>query len=194
MGIWIRHHAITTTVVGLDLQNSAEILCHWSTPMIPLCIGWGYKPTESSESLWTRPLGLSFVVPALKICSIPKFFYGYGGPSHVDWINFTIGINTSSPPKFLTLATARAHRDRTLRDHYCFVDGDVELHNAESTGGFICYCCSWECKPFSSDRTEAMRRPMRQVQSCSGGRGRQHVTLPGLLPPHGDGGGDAWCK
>ena len=53
----------------------------------------------------------------LKIYAIPKFLYGE--PFYVDWINFTIGINTSSPPKFFTLATARDCHNRTPWDHHC---------------------------------------------------------------------------
>jgi len=55
MGIWSPHHAVTTTLVGPDLESHQ--LRSWITAgcqMIPSCSGWGSHPTWNDSHIHSK--------------------------------------------------------------------------------------------------------------------------------------------
>ncbi len=115
------------------------------------------KPCSSSpHASPARPLGLSSVVLTQRAVPPQNFVWG-ALVCRLNNLYLKELIHLLLPN--LPLAQGWSPPNRTLLYHHCFADGDVEvleLHNAESTGGLICYRCLWECKPFSSGKSEAM--------------------------------------
>ena len=51
MGIWIHHHAVTTTLVGPDSKSQLKSWVTAWCQMKPLCSGWGSKHTWNASRL-----------------------------------------------------------------------------------------------------------------------------------------------
>jgi hypothetical protein len=54
MGLWSLHHAVTTTLVGLDLASQLKSWITVGCQMIPACIGSGSKPTLNDSHIHSK--------------------------------------------------------------------------------------------------------------------------------------------
>ena len=51
MGIWSLHHAVTTTLVGPDLESQVKLWISAGCQMIPSCSGWGSHPAWNDSHI-----------------------------------------------------------------------------------------------------------------------------------------------